>query len=130
MKVRLLKHFFHAGGHSIPLATPVPDDLEKAYEAFKALMGATWVLEAVPLRPDFANWFNHSEVTEYSDNGKDFYAEYCNAAGIDPNVMPFEHFGEVTAAFFGERACGYCGATDGFNTEYDGWDRCNCCQGC
>lgn len=27
-------------------------------------------------------------------------------------------------------ACGWCGATSGFNTEYDGWDRCNECGGC
>lgn len=29
-----------------------------------------------------------------------------------------------------EEPCHYCGATDGFNTEYDGWPRCNSCPGC
>lgn len=130
MKVRLLQHFFTAGGHSIPLATPVPDDLEKAYQAFQTLMGAAWVLREVPLRPNFANWFNRAETVVYPDNAKEFYQEYCNAAGVDPAVMPFEHFDQVCVAFFGEKGCGYCGATDGFNEEYDGWPRCNCCQGC
>jgi len=129
MKVRLLKHFFHAGPHSIPLATPVPDDLEKAYREFQKLMGAAWVLREVPLRPNFANWFAHSEVAKYPDNAIEFYIAYCNAAGVDPETMPFEHFGQVCNAFFGVAGCSWCGATDGFNTEYDGWERCNNCQG-
>ncbi len=26
--------------------------------------------------------------------------------------------------------CGWCGATQGFHTSYDGWPRCNACDGC
>ena len=30
----------------------------------------------------------------------------------------------------GPPPCHWCGRRDGYNTEYDGWLRCNSCQGC
>lgn len=52
----------------------------------------------------------------------------CNALDDDTSIIDVPIVA-ITAQPT-EPPCGYCGCTDGYDTSYDGWERCRSCHGC